>query len=138
MTELEDFLKKHRFAVVTCNGYNYYRDTENESNSYYHDIFYENFDSEDNRLEEKCEGCRGCVYSSCEVAHSFLNYLLDHLKWDDEQLSKYFDLNYVNLHCHRSKYPGGCHVKLDNEKACDFHKMFKEGLRHLEEILETK
>lgn len=137
--ELEDFLKQHNFDVVTPNGHNYYRDTQNQSDPYFHDcgIIHQEFDSEENPKKQICEGCRGCVYSTCEVAHAFLVYLFE-LKWTDEQLSKYFDLNYVNLQRHRSEYPGGCHVKLNDDKECDFHKMFKKGLVYLQEILERK
>jgi hypothetical protein len=109
MSEFKTFMNEHNFETVMINGHQYFRDRKYESDPNYHDCGIID--------DEICRGCRACIYSYCELTHSFLVYLIEDLKWSDEKMSKYFDLSYVNLDKHRSQYPGGC--------QCNFQKMFR-------------
>ena len=109
--EFKEFLEGLKLELIIVNNYEYFRIV----NQTYHD--FSNFD-------DICKGCRACILSTCEIVHYFLEYLLDK-NWTEEQISKYFNLEYVNIKRHKSEYPGGCHVKRENDEvACDFHKMF--------------
>lgn len=124
MSEFKLFWNDHNFQSVIINGHEYFRDRKYESDQNYHDCGIID--------DTVCQGCRSCIQSTCELTHSFLVFLINELKWSDEQLSTYFDLSYVNLNKHRSEYPGGCDVKLNNDKnECNFHKQFIQDFNAL-------
>jgi len=128
MEELVTFLNQHKFTTVVINNHESFRDRKYESDPNHHDCGYIDGNT--------CLGCRACVFSTCEIMHNFLIYLIDDLKWSDKQLTKYFNLSYVNIERHRNKYPGGCHVKRDNEYVeCDFHKMFIFDEQYIQKLI---
>jgi hypothetical protein len=119
MSEFTKWLADMKFIIIKQNGHNYFRCTKDEKDPLLHDCpgFME-FD------EKYCSGCRSCIYTTYDVIHTFLTYLILQ-KWTDGQLKKYFYLDYVNVKKHRDPFPGGCHIHLHKEEnICDYQKMF--------------
>jgi hypothetical protein len=119
MEEFTEWLSNMKFIIVKQNGHNYFRCTKDEEDPLCHDCpGFSEFD------EKYCPGCRGCIYTTYDVIHTFLTYLILQ-GWTDDQLKKYFQLDYVNVKKHRNMFPGGCHIHLYGEKnICDYQKMF--------------